>query len=156
MIWLIETYILQNQRVDSATFSPLMGLLLLYTLNIINLLINTLLLGSQAENSFNSMESVGTYVDYPSTCPLIIENNRLLLEWHSSGIIEFKNVVMSYCRDLLFFLCGISFRIMSTEKVGVVRCIGTRKSCMFNCLFQIAQLKSGKNVIDECDVSSLG
>ncbi|XP_057833271.2 ABC transporter C family member 2 isoform X2 [Cryptomeria japonica] len=157
MIWLTATFaVLQNQRADSAAFAPLMGLLLSYTLNISSLLTNTLRLASQAENSFNAVERVGTYVDLPSEAPLIIENNRPPPGWPSSGIIEFKNVVMRYRQNLPPVLRGISFRIMSTEKVGIVGRTGAGKSSMFNSLFRIVELESGKIFIDECDVSNYG
>ncbi|XP_057833257.2 ABC transporter C family member 2 [Cryptomeria japonica] len=157
MIWLTATFaVLQNQRADTAAFAPLMGLLLSYTLNITSLLTATLRLASLAENSFNAVERVGTYTDLPSEAPLIIENCRPPQGWPSSGIVEFKNVVMRYRQDLPPVLRGISFRIMSTEKVGVVGRTGAGKSTMFNSLFRIVELECGKILIDDCDVSKFG
>ncbi|KAK1568814.1 hypothetical protein Q3G72_029144 [Acer saccharum] len=78
MIWLTATFaVLQSGRTENqAAFASTMGLLLSYTLNITSLLSGVLRQASRAENSLNSVERVGTYIDLPSEAPAIIESNR--------------------------------------------------------------------------------
>lgn len=157
MIWLTATFaVLQNQRANSAAFAPLMGLLLSYTLNITSLLTITLRLASLAENSFNAVERVATYIDLPSEGPLVIDNNRPPHGWPSSGVVEFKKVVMRYRQELPPVLHDVSFRVMPSEKVGIVGRTGAGKSSMFNTLFRIVELESGSILIDDCDISKIG
>jgi ATP-binding cassette subfamily C (CFTR/MRP) protein 1 len=157
MIWLITTFaVLQNQRANSTTFAPLMGLLLSYTLNITSLLTITLQLASLAENSFNAVERAGTFIDLPSEGPLVIDNNRPPHGWPSSGVIEFKKVVMRYRQELPPVLHDVSSRVMPSEKVGIVGHTGAGKSSMFNTLFRIVELESGSILIDDCDISKIG
>jgi ATP-binding cassette subfamily C (CFTR/MRP) protein 1 len=147
---------LQNQRANSAAFAPLMGLLLSYTLNITSLLTITLRLASLAENSFNAVERAGTCIDLPSEGPLVIDNNRPPHGWPSSGVIEFKKVVMRYRQELPPVLHDVSSRVMPSEKVGIVGRTGAGKSSMFNTLFRIVELESGSILIDDCDISKIG
>nr|TKR91521.1 hypothetical protein D5086_0000222130 [Populus alba] len=70
--------VMQNGRADNQqAFASTMGLLLSYALNITSLLTAVLRLASLAENSLNSVERVGTYIELPSEAPLVIESNRL-------------------------------------------------------------------------------
>lgn len=82
MIWFTATFaVMQNGRAENQkAFASTMGLLLSYALNITSLLTAVLRLASMAENSLNSVERVGTYIDLPSEAPPIIESNRPLLD----------------------------------------------------------------------------
>ena len=131
-------------------------LFLSYTLNITSLLTTTLRLASMAENSFNAVERVGNYIELPSEAPLVIDNNRPPPGWPSSGVVEFKNVVMRYRQELPLVLHDVSFRVMPSEKVGIVGRTSAGKSSMFNTLFRIVELESGNILIDECNISKIG
>jgi ABC-type multidrug transport system fused ATPase/permease subunit len=102
MIWLIATFaVLGNGRTENhVEFASVMGLLLSYTLNITDLLSNVLRQASRAENSLNSVERVGTYMDLPSEAPAIVETNRPPPAWPSSGSIKFRDVVLRYRPEL--------------------------------------------------------
>lgn len=157
MIWFTASFaVLENQRVNQVAFASTMGLLLTYALNITNLLTGVLRLASLAENSLNAVERIGTYIDLPSEAPLIIENNTSPPGWPSSGIIEFKDVVLRYRPELPPVLHGISFLIQRSEKIGIVGRTGAGKSSMINALFRIVEIESGQVCIDDCDVAKLG
>ncbi|KAL5771882.1 hypothetical protein ACOSQ2_011806 [Xanthoceras sorbifolium] len=158
MIWLTATFaVLQNGRGENqATFTSTMGLLLSYTLNITTLLSGVLRQASRAENSLNSVERVGTYIDLPSEAPAIIESNRPPPGWPSSGSIKFKDVVLRYRPELPPVLHGLSFVISPCEKVGIVGRTGAGKSSMLNALFRIVELERGRILIDDCDVAKFG
>lgn len=158
MIWLTATFaVMENGRQQSqVAFASTMGLLLSYSLNITNLLSNVLRQASRAENSFNAVERVGTYIDLPSEAPGVIESNRPPHGWPSAGTIEFEEVVLRYRPELPPVLHGISFTILQSEKVGIVGRTGAGKSSMLNSLFRIVELERGKILIDGCDVAKFG
>ncbi|XP_051136193.1 ABC transporter C family member 2-like isoform X2 [Andrographis paniculata] len=158
MIWFTAAFaVLQNgNSEDQKAFVSMMGLLLSYTLNITSLLTGVLRLGSQAENSFNAVERVGTYIDLPSEGPDIIENNRPPPGWPSKGSIQFDDVLLRYRPELPPVLHGISFTIPPTNKVGIVGRTGAGKSSMLSALFRLVELERGKILIDDRDISKYG
>ncbi|KAJ8762659.1 hypothetical protein K2173_010680 [Erythroxylum novogranatense] len=158
MIWLTASFaVLQNGRTEKqAAFASMMGLLLTYTLNITNLLSNVLRQASRAENSFNSVERVGTYIDLPSEAPAVIDNCRPPPGWPSSGLIKFSDVILRYRPELPPVLHGLSFVVSPSEKLGIVGRTGAGKSSMLNALFRIVELEKGEIIIDGFDISKFG
>eukprot|EP00258_Populus_trichocarpa_P051203 XP_024467222.1 ABC transporter C family member 2 isoform X3 [Populus trichocarpa] len=158
MIWFTATFaVMQNGRADNQqAFASTMGLLLSYALNITSLLTAVLRLASLAENSLNSVERVGTYIELPSEAPLVIESNRPPPGWPSSGAIKFEDVVLRYRPELPPVLHGLSFTIFPSDKVGIVGRTGAGKSSMLNALFRIVELERGRILIDDCNISKFG
>ncbi|CAH2034504.1 unnamed protein product [Thlaspi arvense] len=158
MIWLTATFaVLRNGNAENpASFASTMGLLLSYTLNITTLLSGVLRQASKAENSLNSVERVGNYIDLPSEALDIIENSRPVPGWPSRGSIKFEDVHLRYRPGLPTVLHGLSFCVSPSEKVGVVGRTGAGKSSMLNALFRIVEVEKGRIMIDDCDVSKFG
>ncbi|GLT68257.1 hypothetical protein SLA2020_405060 [Shorea laevis] len=158
MIWLTATFaVVQNARQENkVAFASSMGLLLSYTLNITSLLSGVLRQASRAENSLNSVERVGTYIDLPSEAPTIIESNRPPPGWPSSGSITFEDVVLRYRPELPPVLHGLSFTVPPSEKLGIVGRTGAGKSSMLNALFRIVEMERGRILIDACDIAKFG
>lgn len=158
MIWFTATFaVMQNGRAENQkAFASTMGLLLSYALNITSLLTAVLRLASLAENSLNSVERVGNYIDLPSEAPPIIESNRPPPGWPSSGLIKFEDVVLRYRPELPPVLHGLSFTVFPSDKVGIVGRTGAGKSSMLNALFRIVELERGKILIDGLDVGKIG
>ncbi|XP_047948390.1 ABC transporter C family member 2-like [Salvia hispanica] len=158
MIWFTATFaVLQNGRAENQeSFASTMGLLLSYALNITSLLTTVLRIASVAENSFNAVERVGTYVDLPAEGPAIIEDSRPPPGWPSAGSIRFEDVVLRYRPELPPVLHGISFSISPSDKVGIVGRTGAGKSSMLNALFRMVEVEKGRILIDDYDVSKFG
>ncbi|XP_011096661.1 ABC transporter C family member 2 [Sesamum indicum] len=150
MIWFTATFaVMQNGRAENQkAFASTMGLLLSYALNITSLLTGVLRLASLAENSFNAVERVGTYIELPSEGPDIVDDNR--------PPPRFEDVVLRYRPELPPVLHGISFTISPSDKVGIVGRTGAGKSSMLNALFRIVELERGRIFIDDCDISKFG
>ncbi|XP_040964276.1 ABC transporter C family member 12 isoform X2 [Gossypium hirsutum] len=158
MIWLTATFaVLQNGKAENqAAFASTMGLLLSYSLNITSLLSGVLRQASQAENSLNAVERVGSYINLLSEAPDVIESHRPPPGWPSSGSIQFEDVVLRYRPELPPVLCGLSFTTSPSEKIGIVGRTGAGKSSMLNALFRIVELEKGRILIDGCDTSRFG
>ncbi|TYJ03734.1 hypothetical protein E1A91_A12G048200v1 [Gossypium mustelinum] len=158
IIWLTATIaVLQNGRAENkAAFASTVGLLLSYTLNITRLLSGVLRQASKAENRLNAVERVGTYINLPPEAPDIIESHRPPPGWPSSGSIQFEDVVLRYRPELPPVLCGLSFIISPSEKLGIVGRTGAGKSSVLNALFQIVELEKGRILIDGCALARFG
>ncbi|KAL2921412.1 ABC transporter C family member 2 [Bienertia sinuspersici] len=158
MIWLTTTFaVMQYGRAENQeAFTSIMGLLLSDALNITWLLTGVLRLASLAENNFNSVERVGTYIDLPFEAPPVIESNRAPPTWLSSGSIKFKDVILHYRPELPPVLHGVSFTVLPSDKAGIVRRTGAEKSSMLNALFRIVELEGGRILIDDCDIAKFG
>ncbi|KAL4562252.1 hypothetical protein LXL04_034450 [Taraxacum kok-saghyz] len=158
MIWFTATFaVMQSGRThDQVAFASTIGLLLSYSLNITNLMSNVLRQASRAENSFNAVERVGTYIDLPPEAPEVIGNNRPPPGWPPAGLVEFENVEFRYRAGLPAVLRGVSFCVLASEKVGVVGRTGAGKSTMINALFRMVELEKGRILIDGFDISGFG
>ncbi|WZZ16208.1 hypothetical protein YC2023_109297 [Brassica napus] len=158
MVWLTASLaVMQNGKAENQqAFASTMGLLLSYALSITSSLTAVLRLASLAENSLNSVERVGNYIETPSEAPLVIENNRPPPGWPSSGSIKFQDVVLRYRPELPPVLHEVSFFITPMDKVGIVGRTGAGKSSLLNALFRIVELEKGRILIDECDIGKFG
>ncbi|CAK9207689.1 unnamed protein product [Sphagnum troendelagicum] len=157
MIWIVGMLaVLGNVRAsDPAAFAPLMGRLLSYAFSIAQLMTNALRLASTTENRFNAVDRVGNYTDVTPEAPPVIEDERPPPGWPSAGFIEFKNVVMRYTPELPPVLHGLSVKIRSIEKVGIVGRTGAGKSSMLNTLFRIVEVEQGHILIDGLDIEGM-
>ncbi|KAJ4866340.1 ABC transporter C family member 1 [Raphanus sativus] len=158
MVWLTASLaVMQNGKAENQqAFASTMGLLLSYALSITSSLTAVLRLASLAENSLNSVERVGNYIELPSEAPLVVENNRPPPGWPSSGSIKFEDVVLRYRPELPPVLHGVSFFISPMDKVGIVGRTGAGKSSLLNALFRIVEVEKGRILIDECDIGRFG
>ncbi|PIA50779.1 hypothetical protein AQUCO_01200196v1 [Aquilegia coerulea] len=158
MIWSIATFaVMQNQGTEKqVAYASTVGLILSYAFNMTNLLTSVLRLASVAENSLNAVERAGTYMELPSEASDVIESNRPLPGWPSSGLIQFENVILRYRPELPPVLHDLSFTVSPSEKVGIVGRTGAGKSSILNALFRIVELERGRILIDGCNISTLG
>ncbi|KAF7375203.1 ABC protein [Mycena sanguinolenta] len=76
-------------------------------------------------------------------------------EWPSHGVVEFKNLKMSYRPGLPNVLHGISMNIHAGEKVGVVGRTGAGKSSLALTLLRIVEY-SGTILVDGVDIAKIG
>jgi len=84
----------------------------------------------------------------------IWSQEQVLKDWPSKGVIEFKNVFMSY-RDNPPVLKGISFRFNSSERIGIVGRTGSGKSSTFVALYRIQEISNGSITIDGFNISNV-
>lgn len=75
--------------------------------------------------------------------------------WPRSGNLEFNQVVMKYAPHLPPALRGVSFKVQSGDKVGVVGRTGSGKSTLLLALYRMFNLESGAVTLDGVDISTL-
>jgi ABC-type multidrug transport system fused ATPase/permease subunit len=81
---------------------------------------------------------------------------NLTAKWPESGEIEFKDYVVRYREKLPTVLKGVTLKINSNEKIGIVGRTGSGKSTMFLAILRIVEGEAGAIYIDGVDISKLG
>ncbi|KAG7440775.1 P-loop containing nucleoside triphosphate hydrolase protein, partial [Guyanagaster necrorhizus] len=130
------------------------GVVLTYTLNSRSLIC---LLGAVFNKSFPNMNAVERVLVYTE---LTSEGNTIppdepSAEWPEKGVISFEDVSLAYREGLPLVLHGVSFKINSGEKVGIVGRTGAGKSSLLQALFRIVELQGGRVEIDGHDISKI-
>eukprot|EP01155_Anaeramoeba_flamelloides_P023514 Anaeramoba_flamelloidesa807701_5206.p1 GENE.a807701_5206~~a807701_5206.p1 ORF type:complete len:948 (-),score=243.47 a807701_5206:15-2858(-) len=111
---------------------------------------------AELEKSMNSIERIIEYSKIDKEAKLEIQETRPHQNWPNKGQIEFKNIKMRYREGLKPVLKGISAKIRSNEKIGIIGRTGSGKSSLVLCLFRIVELFEGKIKIDGRDISKIG
>ena len=133
------------------------GLQLSYAIRITGLLNLIVRILSLAENSFNSVERLREYTNIPSEASDESDfDQKPPLTWPNEGTIEYDNVVARYRPDLDPVLTGLTFRVNTHEKIGIVGRTGAGKSSLFLTLFRIIERDEGTISIDGRDISKMG
>ncbi|KAJ7259774.1 ABC protein [Mycena rebaudengoi] len=135
------------------------GLILTYTTSLTQMFAVSTRLSAEVENYMNSVERVVHY-SRGDVIPREAEHesdkeHKPPAEWPARGVIDFKNVTMSYRPGLPNVLHGISMSIKAGEKVGVVGRTGAGKSSLTLCLLRIVEY-SGSIVVDDVDIAKIG
>ncbi|KAJ3381657.1 hypothetical protein HDU84_004921 [Entophlyctis sp. JEL0112] len=140
------------------TVNPsLVGLALSYVLQVTQLLSLCIRQFTDAEVQLVSIERMNYYArNIEIDSPGVIENHRPSPGWPIEGKVRFDNLSMRYRDDLPLVLRGIDFEIRKHEKIGVVGRTGSGKSSLMLSLFRILEPASGKIIIDEIDIATLG
>ncbi|CCE86240.1 Piso0_005899 [Millerozyma farinosa CBS 7064] len=133
------------------------GLLLSYVLEIAGQLSMVLRVYTQLENEMNSVERLHSYANYlPQEAPAIITENRPRDTWPEKGEIKFEKASMAYREGLPLALKDMTTTIKSNEKVGICGRTGAGKSSVMSTLFRLSELSSGRIIIDDVDISTIG
>ncbi|KAL1732291.1 P-loop containing nucleoside triphosphate hydrolase protein [Schizophyllum commune] len=112
---------------------------------------------AEAENDMSSVERLVHYAREIEQEPAhYIPENKPPAPWPSKGEIEMKDIVMKYRPELPAVVKGVSMKIASGEKIGIVGRTGAGKSSIMTALFRLVELTSGSIVIDGVDISTVG
>ncbi|KAL1740116.1 P-loop containing nucleoside triphosphate hydrolase protein [Schizophyllum fasciatum] len=112
---------------------------------------------AEAENDMNSVERLVHYArEIEQEPPHYLPDSKPPSPWPSKGEIEMKDIVMQYRPELPAVVKGVSMKIASGEKIGIVGRTGAGKSSIMTALFRLVELTSGSIVIDGVDISTVG
>jgi len=125
----------------------------LQTTGVLNWLVRQ---STDAETQMVSVERILEYSELKQEAPYRIPETKPPQNWPSNAVIEFKDLKMRYREGLDLVLKGLSFKIQSKEKVGVVGRTGAGKSSLMLALFRICEFAEGTILIDDIDISTIG
>lgn len=75
--------------------------------------------------------------------------------WPSKGELEFNDVVLKYRPNTETVLNGLTFKVESGHKVGIVGRTGAGKSTLSMALTRIVELAGGNIKIDGIDIGKI-
>jgi ABC-type multidrug transport system fused ATPase/permease subunit len=117
------------------------------------------------ENGMNSVERLKEYSDelpheaarHSEQCKTA-DNVTVPLDaqWPKRGSVVFDNIQMRYRPELPLVLDNVSLKVDSGQLVGVVGRTGAGKSSLMSALFRLIELESGRILVDDVDISSVG
>lgn len=132
------------------------GLALAYAITFTENVLWLVRLYAMYEQNMNSVERIKEYLDVEQEAEAVIEKTRPAANWPSQGSVEFIDYTTRYRADLEPVLRGISFKISSGEKVGIVGRTGAGKSSLALALFRGLEAEEGKILIDDVDIGLIG
>ncbi|CAM8890256.1 unnamed protein product [Rhodiola kirilowii] len=107
-------------------------------------------------NYIISVERLKQFMHIPPEAPAIINSNRPPASWPHTGRIELQNLKIKYRPNAPLVLKGISCVFKEGTRVGVVGRTGSGKTTLISALFRLVEPESGKILIDEIDICSIG
>lgn len=105
------------------------------------------------ETLMTSIERIVEYTNIESE-PLKIGRRKPPVGWPAKGEIVFKNVSLSYDKNLPNVLKNISLVIHPAEKIGIVGRTGAGKSTFFQSIFRMYE-PDGEIIIDGVNIKDL-
>ncbi|CAK9681548.1 ABC transporter transmembrane region family protein [Candida parapsilosis] len=133
------------------------GLLMTYTLQVANELLNLVRTFTLVENDMNSAERIIHYaLKVDQEAPYVIDSNKPPADWPQYGAVEFSHVNMKYRPGLPLVLKDFSLNISPMEKIGICGRTGAGKSSIMTALYRISELDNGSIIIDNIDISTIG
>ncbi|OAY67407.1 ABC transporter C family member 5-like [Ananas comosus] len=132
------------------------GLAVTYGLNLNARLSRWILSFCKLENKIISIERINQYCEIPGEAPPVIENSRPPPSWPETGAIELIDLKVRYKESLPTVLHGVSCTFPGGKKIGIVGRTGSGKSTLIQALFRLIEPSSGKIIIDNIDISTIG
>ena len=106
------------------------------------------------------MERVVEYFDLPQELPSVVESSRLPPYWPSSSSkhnpLVAKDLSIRCIPGLPSVLHNVSLNIKARERVGLFGRTGSGKSTLATSILRFIDPSSGRIVIDDTDICTLG
>ncbi|KAI3526549.1 hypothetical protein L1887_05806 [Cichorium endivia] len=132
------------------------GLAVTYGLQLNARLSRWILSFCKLENKIISIERIHQYCHIPSEAPPIIEGSRPPPSWPTEGKIEIIDLKVRYKENLPVVLRGVTCDFPGGKKIGIVGRTGSGKSTLIQALFRLIEPESGRIIIDNIDISTIG
>ncbi|GAA0154293.1 ATP-binding cassette [Lithospermum erythrorhizon] len=111
---------------------------------------------SSLANYIISVERIQQFMHIPPEPPAVIENRRPPCSWPTKGRIELLDLKVRYRPNAPIVLKGITCTFKEGSRVGVVGRTGSGKTTLISALFRMVEPYSGKLIIDDIDICSIG
>ena len=155
--FVLLVFILLFSLIFKNSLSPeSMGLLLSYSIKLIDYLFNVIERYSLLEKLLTSVERCIAFTKVIQELPPNTNLDKSLVNFPQKGGIRFENYSVKYRPELDLILNNLTFEIKAKEKIGVVGRTGSGKSTLCLSLFRILEAEKGTIYIDDVDISKLG
>ena len=117
----VAAFVVSTPGVDAS----LAGFALAFAMEFQNSAIRTIMLFANLELDMNAAERIFEYADLATESQDGIENLRA--SWPEEGSLKVRDLEVGYAPDLPSILKGLTFRVASNKRVGVVGRTGAGK-----------------------------
>ncbi|XP_048349117.1 multidrug resistance-associated protein 1-like isoform X1 [Sphaerodactylus townsendi] len=139
------------------SLSPgLVGLSILYSLQITTYLNWLVRMSSEMETNIVAVERVKEYSEKEKEADWTMKPTSALSSWPQEGKVEFRGYGLRYREDMDLVLKNINVTVHGGEKVGIVGRTGAGKSSLALGLFRITEAAEGGIFIDGIDIAKIG
>ncbi|XP_060116445.1 multidrug resistance-associated protein 1-like isoform X2 [Heteronotia binoei] len=139
------------------SLSPgLVGLSILYALQITTYLNWLVRMSSEMETNIVAVERVKEYSEKEKEAEWTVKHPSPPNGWPQEGKVEFRGYGLRYRDDMELVLRKIDITISGGEKVGVVGRTGAGKSSLALGLFRITEAAEGEILIDGINIAKIG
>ncbi|KAF7843464.1 ABC transporter C family member 8-like [Senna tora] len=107
-------------------------------------------------NYIISAERIKQFMLIPQEPPKVVEDKRPSPSWPSKGRIELQDLKVKYRPNSPPVLKGITCTFREGARIGIVGRTGSGKSTLISSLFRLVEPASGKILIDEINICSIG
>ncbi|WOL09093.1 hypothetical protein Cni_G17846 [Canna indica] len=108
------------------------------------------------ENYIISIERIKQFMHIPSEPPAIINERRPPTSWPREGRIDLHELRVKYRPNAPLVLKGLTCTFAAGNRIGVVGRTGSGKTTLISSLFRLVDPYSGRILIDELDICSIG
>eukprot|EP00039_Didymoeca_costata_P003406 m.67460 g.67460 ORF g.67460 m.67460 type:complete len:1335 (+) comp11890_c0_seq2:239-4243(+) len=151
---LVLVAVASRDHIDPA----LVGLALVYCLQLMGLASWTMMVFVQVESHFTSLERLLELADIkPQESEEITQNYvSVPLDWPAQGGLRIENAKLRYRKNLPLALRGLDLEVKAQEKIGICGRTGAGKSSILALLFRLFEAEKGSKVcIDGLDVGHM-
>ncbi|CAN6345532.1 unnamed protein product [Urochloa humidicola] len=153
---IIASSILLVSLPEGAVAPGFLGLCLSYALTLSSAQVFLTRFYSYLENYIISVERIKQFMHLPAEPPAVISDSRPPPSWPSKGRIDLENLRVKYRPNAPTVLRGITCTFAEGNKVGVVGRTGSGKTTLLSALFRLIDPSSGRILIDDLDICTIG
>ncbi|KAJ1262043.1 hypothetical protein BS78_09G077000 [Paspalum vaginatum] len=153
---IVTSSILLVSLPEGAVAPGFLGLCLSYALTLSSAQVFLTRFYSLLENYIISVERIKQFMHLPAEPPAVINDRRPSPSWPSTGRIDLDNLSVKYRPNAPMVLHGINCIFAAGNKIGVVGRTGSGKTTLLSALFRLIDPYSGRILIDEIDICTIG
>ncbi|TVU17083.1 hypothetical protein EJB05_33096, partial [Eragrostis curvula] len=153
---IVTSSILLLSLPEGAVAPGFLGLCLSYALTLSSAQVFLTRFYSNLENYIISVERIKQFMHLPAEPPAVISDRRPPPSWPSKGRIDLENLRVKYRPNAPTVLRGITCTFATGNRIGVVGRTGSGKTTLLSALFRLIDPSSGRILIDDLDICTIG